>query len=107
VLTPLSLAPVPLEISVGSKVKILQTWEEPCLVLCKELMALDFFKIRNMFCFPAKSCSVLFGKRNNCVSKMTSTKLNIPFILFHHSWYFWVFFVAVVLTSGSYLVCFF
>lgn len=48
-LSLLSPALVSLEISVRSKVKILQTWENPCLVLCKEVMALDFSKYKTCF----------------------------------------------------------
>lgn len=80
---------VPLEISVGSEVKILQMWEKTCLVLCKELMALDFSKYKPSF--ASHRNPVGSGKRNNCAFKVTSPKLNIPFTLFHHSWYFWVF----------------
>lgn len=62
-----SPALVPLEISVGSKVKILQTCgEKPRFVFCKELMALDFSKCKTCFASQQNPVVSVWKKEQLC-----------------------------------------
>lgn len=75
-------------------------WENPCLVLCKEVMALDFSKYKTCFASQQNPGVSVWKKEQLCFYNDVSE----TFILFHHSWYNCVVFVVVVLTSGFYLV---